>query len=303
MSNPTPEAAADPTPLVLQPLDIQHDTDPADDHGPARRIPHLGHAVLFFSLTMFIVFLCINSSVDLFASILHTSPETAAKDHPLIELVAQIVGYVLTLLVAAWIFPRLWERSFLHGLQWNILALHRRWLWLLLLGIVLSISVQLATPHLMKMNGHAPVERLFTSAHSAWITASMAVLFGPLMEEIAFRGFLLPALATAYDWLSIERTPAGLARWQNTSGHTTAALVFASIFASIPFALIHAPQISFAWGVVAVLYGVSLVLSFVRIRTHSVACSTFVHAVYNFVIFAALFASTGGFRHMELLAK
>jgi hypothetical protein len=45
MSNVPLSEAAEP-----KALDIQHDTDPAKDHGPARRIPHLGHAILFFSL-------------------------------------------------------------------------------------------------------------------------------------------------------------------------------------------------------------------------------------------------------------
>jgi hypothetical protein len=54
MSDQPAVEAVDPQaivkPLEIKPLDIQHDTDPADDHGLARRIPHLGHTVLFFSL-------------------------------------------------------------------------------------------------------------------------------------------------------------------------------------------------------------------------------------------------------------
>jgi membrane protease YdiL (CAAX protease family) len=298
MSNlPTPEAVVEP-----QPLDIQHDTDPADDHGPARRIPHLGHAVLFFSLAVFFVFISLSVGVAILGSVLHISTEAAAKDHPLALLAAQAVGYILTLIASFWLFPRLWERSFLHGLQWNILAVHRRWFLLLPIGILLSVLAQLAL-HFIPTPDSAPIEDLFTSARSAWAITAMGVLLAPLMEEIAFRGFLLPALATAYDWLALERTPAGVQHWQNTSGHSRAALVFAALVSSIPFALMHAAQISFAWGAVGVLYGVSLVLSCVRIRTHSVACSTFVHATYNLTIFAVICVSTGGFRHMEKILK
>ncbi len=78
---------------------------------------------------------------------------------------------------------------------------------------------------------------------------AFAVLLAPLTEEIAFRGFLLPALATAYDWLALERTPAGLERWQRSSLHSASALLFSAIFSSIPFALLHADQLSHAWGV------------------------------------------------------
>jgi membrane protease YdiL (CAAX protease family) len=121
------------------------------------------------------------------------------------------------------------------------------------------------------------------------------------MEEIAFRGFLLPALATAYDWFTFPRTPAGIDRWQRTTAHTTPALVIAALLSSIPFAVMHAAQIGYAWGVVGILYGVSLVLSYVRIRMHSVACSALMHATYNFTIFAVMFVASHGFRHLELL--
>jgi membrane protease YdiL (CAAX protease family) len=122
------------------------------------------------------------------------------------------------------------------------------------------------------------------------------------MEELAFRGFLLPAIATAYDWLTFPRTPAALDRWRSASGHTTPALIVAAILSSIPFALMHAAQIGYAWGVIGILYGVSLALSYVRIRTQSLACSTLLHSTYNFIIFALLFLSTDGFRHMEKIA-
>ena len=45
----------------------------------------------------------------------------------------------------------------------------------------------------------------------------------------------------------------------------------------------------------------SLAASYVRIRTHSVACSALLHATYNFTIFTMLFLGTGGFHHMEKL--
>jgi hypothetical protein len=66
MSDQPAVEAVDPQaivkPLEIKPLDIQHDTDPADDHGLARRIPHLGHTVLFFSLALFFVSLGCDTS-------------------------------------------------------------------------------------------------------------------------------------------------------------------------------------------------------------------------------------------------
>ncbi len=292
MSNlPTPEA------LEVKALDIQHDTDPAQDHGPAKHIPHLGHALLFFSLAYFLIYLC----AVLVFSAAHIRLE-AMEQHPGIALASQALAYLLLLASSAWLFPRLWETSFLHGIQWNLLALRRRWYWIVAGGVLLSVASQ-AAERFLPSPPSTVFDNLLTTQRNAWLLASLAVLLAPLTEEIAFRGFLLPALATAYDWLSLERTPAGFQRWQSSSLHSASAMVFAAIFSSVPFALLHADQLSHAWGPLGVLYGVSLVLSFVRIRTHSVACSTFMHATYNFTIFAVIYISSGGFRHLDKLSR
>lgn len=286
-----------PVPEVVEPkvLDIQHDTDPAQDHGPARRIPHLGHALLFFTLAFFLVNLC----ALLVFSAFHLRLETM-EQHPGYALASQALAYALTLAISAWLFPRIWQRSFLHGIQWNVLAVHRRWYWILPGGLLLSAAAQ-AAMHFLPSPQISTFDDMLKTQHAAWLLAAFAVLLAPLTEEIAFRGFLLPALATAYDWLSLERTPAGLQRWENSSLHSASAVIFAAIFSSVPFALLHADQLSHAWGPLGVLYGVSLILSFVRIRTHSVACSALMHATYNFSIFLVIFVSSGGFRHLEKL--
>jgi membrane protease YdiL (CAAX protease family) len=281
-------------PEAIEPtiLDIQHDTDPAHDHGPAKRIPHLGHAALFFSVaTMWLAL-----SLTLFWSTAHIHTDEAARTRPGIALAAQALAYLFTLISAWWLFPKLWEKSFLHGIQWNVLAAHRRWYWIVPGAVLLSAVAQGAT-HFIHTPDKIPIDDLMTTAHGAWLTAAFGVLLAPLTEEIAFRGFLLPALATAYDWLALDRTPAGLRKWENGSMHSTSAVVFGAVVSSLPFALLHYQ----GWGVVAILYGVSLVLSFVRVKTNSVACSTLLHATYNLTIFTVIFIYTSGFRHLERL--
>ena len=146
----------------------------------------------------------------------------------------------------------------------------------------------------------SPLDQILRTTGGAWLMTGFGVLLAPVTEEIAFRGFLLPALAIAYDWLALERTPAGLQKWQSSSMHSRAALIFAAIFSSIPFALMHAGQLQHAWGALGILYAVSLVLSFVRMRTNSVAASSvLMHATYNLTVFVVLFIGTDGYRHME----
>ena len=283
-----------PVPEAVEPkaLDIQHDTDPAQDHGPAKRIPHIGHAILFFSLAYFLVNLL---GLAVF-SIAHIHFD-AAPQHPGIALGVQALAYVLTLSLSAWFFPHLWNLPFSQGIHWNSLALGRRWYWIVIGAVLLAVAAGAAQR--LFPEPKTTLDNLLTSQHSAWLLMAFAVVLAPLTEEIGFRGFLLPAIATVYDWLALERSPAGLDRWQRSSMHSASALIFSAIFSSIPFALLHADQLSHAWGALGVLYSVSLVLSFVRIRTHSLACSVLMHATYNFSLFAVILISTGGFRHLD----
>ncbi len=283
---------ANPEPALGEALDIQHDPFPAQDHGVARRIPHLGHALLFFSLTATAFFLCLLVLAVAFRGKLQPG---GGMDTAL-SLGAEALTYILALAGAYYLFPPLWKRSFLQGIQWNGLAARRNWLRLVAAGVLLSGLAQLGE-HFVKEPKSPEIDHLMRTAGGAWGVMLLGTLLAPMMEEIAFRGFLLPALATAYDWLSLKRTPANVRRWESTTGHSTVALVFAALFSSLLFALIHAPQLEYAWGPVGLLFGVSLVLAFVRVRTHSVACSTLVHLTYNLTIFVLALIATGGFRH------
>jgi membrane protease YdiL (CAAX protease family) len=188
----------------------------------------------------------------------------------------------------------------LHGIQWNILAVHRRWFWIVPSAISLSLLAQFADRYVKTPDDNL-IAHLMQTPHGAWLVTAFGVLLAPLTEEIAFRGFLLPALATAYDWLALERSPAGLRKWEMTSGHTQAAVAFGAVFSSLAFAFLHAGQLEHVWGAVGVLFLVSLVFSYVRIRTHSVACSVLMHATYNLTVFAGVIISTGGYRHLDKL--
>jgi membrane protease YdiL (CAAX protease family) len=81
------------------------------------------------------------------------------------------------------------------------------------------------------------------------------------------------------------------------------AVIVSSVLSSVLFALLHAEQIARAWGGLGVLFFVSLVLTTIRVRSKSVACSTLVHASYNLSVFITIFVATGGFRHLDRMAK
>lgn len=282
--------------LTDEPLDIQHDPFPSEDHGIARRIPHLGHALLFFALAVTIFFLCLLFVAAAFHG--HIQPGSTADAIASIGL--EGVSYVLTLVAAFYLFPLLWKHSFLRGIHWNALAARRYWPRLVTAGVLLSILAQIAE-HFVPEPKDPSIEHLMRTPAGAWTAMLLGTILAPVFEEIAFRGFLLPALATAYDWLSLERTPAGLRRWMLSTDHSRAGIIFGALVSNVPFALLHGPQLQYTWGPVAVIFGVGMVLAIVRVRTHSVACSTLVHLSYNFTIFFAALIATGGFRHLDRL--
>ena len=67
----------------------------------------------------------------------------------------------------------------------------------------------------------------------------------PVFEEIIFRGFLLPGIAIAVDYVTMPKSLEALEAWRTAEAFSTNALVFSSIVTSLCFAAIHAPQLGF----------------------------------------------------------
>jgi membrane protease YdiL (CAAX protease family) len=267
---------------------------------PTRRIPHLGHAVLFV-LTAAVIF----SVVQLALGILGLSPVSKRGAvivilHPKLQIGAEAATYLLTL-VAAWLFfPPIWKRSFLDGIRWNIFAVRQHASRLISLGLLLGVIMQVATQFLIPPKS-MPIDDFFTSASVAWVMTFFGIFVAPAFEEICFRGFLVPAFAIAYDWLTLSRTHEARNHWQTSTTLTPLGLLFSAILTSILFALLHAQQLDHFWGAIVLLFSVSLVLTLVRVRTQSVAASALVHAAYNSFIFIATMIGTGFYRHLERL--
>jgi hypothetical protein len=211
---------------------------------------------------------------------------------------SEALSYLATLALSWFIFPLLWKRPFAEGIQANLDAARRNALRLIPMGVVLSFAIQ-AISSLTTLPKDVPIDKLLRTPSDLWFVTAFGILLAPLFEEICFRGFLLPAFAIAYDWLSLPRTPAAREAWHSSNKLTTPALVFSAVLTSILFILLHAPQIGYAWPALALLFCVSLILCFVRLRLRSVMASTLIHMSYNATIFLIIFVATGGYRHLD----
>ncbi len=264
---------------------------------PPRRIPNFGHTVLFFTVAFIALLL---TSVSLFAVVMGfrlLGPESSDQmlREPRLLIPAMAIGYLIAGAVVWALFTYLWERPFVRALQWNFAVVRRRWVLLLAGGVGLSLVVQFLS-NFLPVPKTLPIDDFFRTSADVWLVALFGTFLAPVFEELAFRGFLLPSLASSWDWL---RGRNDRVSEDQDPGWSFAALVVSCTVTSIGFALVHADQLAHAWAPLAVLFAVSLVLCGVRLWTHSLAASTLIHATYNGTIFTILFFVTGGFRHLD----
>jgi hypothetical protein len=267
-----------------------------------RRVPNFGHAALFLGFTAMLFLLMQLALVMLGLSPVKESGGAVTVLHPMLQIAVLAATYAGTL-AAAWLFfPMIWHKPFGEGLQWNWAMAHSKRRGLLGLGLLLGAASAVASS-LITQAKQPPVDQFFPTATAAWIMTIFGTLVAPVFEEIAFRGFLLPAFAIAFDWLRSPRAEGGYARWRASTGLSPMAWIFSAVLTSVLFVRIHADQIGNVWGPLLVLFCVSLVLTAVRIRLQSVAASVLVHATYNGLIFLTALIATGGYRHLDRMVQ
>ena len=268
---------------------------------PPDRIPNIGHVAILGLLALCSLFgasLIARLGVHYHLFGVETIMQAATEIH--YTLGTEAIFYVLTFLGCLLVFPALWHRGFLAGLQWRgATAFHRSGF--LAAAAVACFALALVNGVLMPGPEDAPIDKIFRMPGAAWMLFAFGVTLAPFFEEIAFRGFLLPALSTSFDWLA-EKTSDEPPRPLDIDGHpqwSMQAMVVAAILTSILFAFMHADQTGYSLGPFLLLVCVSLVLCWARLAMRSLAASVLVHACYNFLLFSLMFFGTSGFRHLE----
>jgi hypothetical protein len=275
---------------------------PAPPVPPApRRTPNIGHAAIFAALVLVVVVVFIIGLGVFFgvALALHwinqNSFEQLARN-PLFAIPLMAAGEIAIFALSFPVFGLLWKQPFAAGIHINARTANKH-IWRLIgTGIATGIVVQLLS-NFLPIPKSLPIDEFLKTPSSVWVVAIFGVFVAPPFEELAFRGFLLPSLASAWDW--VTRRNRGPESATDQPRWSTTALVLATILTSIGFTLVHAEQLAHAWAPLAVIFTVSIVLCFVRIRTGSLAASILVHASYNFSLMTTLFIATDGFRHLE----
>lgn len=190
---------------------------------------------------------------------------------PAVALVSQFIAYIIVALFMVLLIHGKYHMSFWQAVKWNWPGIAG----LSLVGIgVLMLSFDFLAKFL-PMPQNTPFDQFFDRPFDAYLTAIFAVTFGPLMEELFFRGMLYPVLARRIGVLG------GI------------------LITAMLFGLMHFSQYGRSWGAVLIIFLVGVVLTTIRAVTKSVASSFLAHVGYNGTLMLLAAVATGGFKHME----
>lgn len=190
---------------------------------------------------------------------------------PAIALVSQFIAYIIVALFMIMLVEGKYKTRFWPAIRWNWPV--RGWINFVGIGMCMLAFDFLAKFFPMPQN--TPFDQFFDRPMDAYLTAVFAITFGPLMEELFFRGMLYPVLARRI-------------------GAAGGVLITAFLFG-----LMHFFQYGRAWGAVLIIFLVGVVLTTIRAVTKSVASSFLAHVGYNGILMVLAAVGTDGFRHME----
>ncbi len=190
---------------------------------------------------------------------------------PILALISEFLAYVVVAVFMVMFVEGKYHVRFWRAIHWN--WPHGEWK-LLGIGVIMLFALNIVE-RFLPMPKTVPFDQFFERPLDAYFTSIFAISFGPLMEELFFRGFLYPVLARRMG-------------------------VFWGVFlTALPFGLMHAFQYGDAWAAVLVIFIVGIVLTVVRAATNSVGASFLVHVGYNGTLMVLVGVATDGFRHMD----
>lgn len=202
-------------------------------------------------------------------------PATEVVKVPLFFVPVQLLGYVIAFLLARIYITLKADEDFWTALQWrmpnaggvlgNVAA-----------GVALAAVVVLVQA-IIPMPKSLPIEEYFRDPLSATLMGVFAVLVAPLVEEIFFRGLLLPVASR------------------------TLTRVGGIALVSAVFAVVHAPQLAREIAPVAMIFIVGVAFCLRRLRSESLAAAWLMHLGYNGTLFGIMLWVTRGFTQLDKL--
>ena len=210
---------------------------------PPPRIPHFGHFALLMGFLLagfFATGVMMAVAMRMHWWGLKSVPMALTDLDIRLALGSEVLAYAVMFGAGLIFFPLIWHKGFFAGIQWNggtAVEKRKEILFTALLCFILAVvnSVWMSGPK------NAPIEKIFHTPGAAWWLFGFGISLAPFFEEMIFRGFLLPAMCTAFDWLA-ERFAQADEKWLNGGGRpewsgsviAKVALIFASPVILLP---------------------------------------------------------------------
>ncbi len=220
---------------------------------------------------------------------------------PKVTILSSFIAYLLVIGLAILFFPTVWHRSFAGGISWNLDAAKQNWKRLIPLGIA-SLSERCGRV-LLSIPKDLPVDKFFFPPRRSLARDDPRHAACAAFEEICFRGFLLPAIAIAWDWCTLPRTPEAGLQWRATNTLSPVGLAVRCDHHQHRLRLDARQAAQLHAGPTGSSLLHQLALSAVRIRFRSVAASSLVHASYNGLLFLVTFIQTSGYTHLDKMPR
>ena len=170
-------------------------------------------------------------------------------------LLAQLIWYVLVFSVLYFLLRLRYGQPFWRSLGW--VAPFRGANLSFLAGPFLAIGIGYLGYLIRTPEIQAPFQQMLEDRPTIILFSIFAVVLGPLCEELAFRGFLMPLLVRSLGAI------AGV------------------VLTGLLFGALHAAEYQWSWKHVLLISAAGTVFGWVRFRTGSTAASTFMHSSYN----------------------
>jgi membrane protease YdiL (CAAX protease family) len=217
----------------------------------------------YTDLSLFIFLVVCSIAVSLLVSVAFTKFSI-----PLGELVAQTLLYALAFAALKALLLFRYERPFWQSLGWRPIS-YSAAVGALLAGPMLLILIGVLGTALRTPQIETPFDQFLGSRGTIAMFGVVVVIFGPMAEEVAFRGFLMPLLM----------------RSLGTAGGI--------VLTGVIFGSFHGPEYQWSWQHMLLISLVGCVFGWTRYKTQSTLASALMHSTFNLTQFAAFVWQAG----------
>jgi membrane protease YdiL (CAAX protease family) len=177
-------------------------------------------------------------------------------------LLAQTVWYFLSFGALAVLFRIRYAEPLWRSLGWRPIPFGAA-VGAILAGPLLAVTLGLLGSALRTPEIDLPFEEMLGSRGTIIFLGILVVVLGPVAEELAFRGFLMPLLSRSL----------GLATGIVTTG--------------ILFGCLHGREYEWSWRHMLLISVAGCIFGWAKYKTKSTAASAFMHSTFNLTQFAA----------------